>query len=118
MANQIINSIGTSIIHIDTTADFTLANMKNSAEATPVAASIIEIFWNIKPAGSIILDRGGANVYKLVGNAAGGAHFVGHVNYRPSGLVLRGTNTADIGVTVAGFGTLESVVTIIVKKTY
>ena len=118
MANQIINKIGTSIIHIDTTADFTLANLKNAAEATPVTASIIEIFWNIKPAGSIVLDRGGANVYKLVGNAAGGAHFVGHVNYRSSGLVLRGTNTADIGATVSGLGTLESVVTIIVKKTY
>lgn len=118
MANQIINRIGTSIVHIDTTADFSLANLKASDEATPVTASIIEIFWNIKPAGSIVLDRGGADVYKLVGNAAGGAHFVGHVNYRSSGLVLRGTNTSDIGATVAGFGTLESVVTLIVKKTY
>ena len=43
---------------------------------------------------------------------------MGHVNYRSSGLVLRGTNTSDIGATVAGFGTLESVVTLIVKKTY
>ena len=119
MANQIINKIGTSVIHIDTTADFSLANLKATTKATPVTASIIEIFWNIKPAGSIVLDRGGADVYKLVGNAAGGAHFVGHVNYRSSGLVLRGTNTADIGATVANFGAAGiSVVTLIVKKTY
>ena len=115
MANQIINRIGTSIVHIDTTADFSLANLKATDEATPVTASIIEIFWNIKPTGSIVLDRGGTDVYKLVGNGSG-AHFVGHVNYRPSGIVLRGTNTADIGATVANFG--DSVVTIVVKKTY
>tara|TARA_B100000424_G_scaffold233734_1_gene197222 strand:+ start:299 stop:658 length:360 start_codon:yes stop_codon:yes gene_type:complete len=119
MANQIINRIGTSIVHIDTTADFSLANLKATDEATPVTASIIEIFWNIAPTGTIMIDRGGTDVYKLVGNASGAAHFVGHVNYRSSGLVLRGTNTADIGATVANFGAAGiSVVTLIVKKTY
>ena len=45
-----------------------------------------------------------------------GSNLIGHVNYRPSGIVLRGTSTADIGVTVASF--TDSVVTIIVKKSY
>ena len=51
----------------------------------------------------------------VAGNASG-AHLVGHINYRPSGLVLRGTSTADIGVTVASF--TDSLVTLIVKKSY
>jgi len=115
MANQIINKIGTSVIHIDTTADFSLANLKATTEATPVTASIIEIFWNIQPTGTIMIDRGGTDVWKIAA-VASTSNLVGHVNYRPSGIVLRGTNTADIGVTVGSF--TDSVATLIVKKTY
>ena len=52
---------------------------------------------------------------RLRGNAST-SNLVGHINYRPSGIVLRGTSTADIGVTVASF--TDSLVTIIVKKSY
>ena len=117
MANQIINRIGTSVIHVDTTdGEITMAELKHADEATPVTAKIIEIFFNIEDTGSLVIDRGGTDVLKIVGNASGGAHKVGHINYRPSGLCLRGTNTSDIGVTVANF--TDSVATLIVKKTY
>ena len=37
MANQIINKIGTSIIHVDTTdGEITMAELKHADEATPV----------------------------------------------------------------------------------
>jgi len=115
MANQIINKIGTSVIHIDTTADFSLANLKATTEATPVTAKIIEIFYNLKAGASLAIDRGGTDVWKIAA-VASTSNLVGHVNYRPSGIVLRGTNTADIGVTVGSF--TDSVATLIVKKTY
>ena len=115
MANQIINKIGTSIVHIDTTADFSLANLKAADEATPVTAKIIEIFYNLKAGASLAIDRGGTDVWKIAA-VASTSNLVGHVNYRPSGIVLRGTNTADIGVTVGSF--TDSVATLIVKKTY
>ena len=42
--NQIINKIGTSVIHIDSTdGEITLAELKNAAEATVVNADIVEI---------------------------------------------------------------------------
>ena len=45
MANQIINKIGTSVIHVDSTdGEITLAELKNANEATVVNADIIEIF--------------------------------------------------------------------------
>ena len=116
MANQIINKIGTSVIHVDSTdGEITLAELKNTNEATVVNADIVEIFYNLKAGASIAIDRGGTDSIKIAGNASG-AHLVGHINYRPSGIVLRGTSTADIGVTVASF--TDSVVTIIVKKSY
>ena len=116
MANQIINKIGTSVIHVDTTdGEITLAELKNANEATVVNADIVEIFYNLKAGASIAIDRGGTDVWKIA--AAGStSNLVGHVNYRPSGLVLRGTSTADIGVTVASF--TDSLVTLIVKKSY
>ena len=45
MANQIINKIGTSVIHVDSTdGEIPLAELKNANEATVVNADIIEIF--------------------------------------------------------------------------
>jgi len=116
MANQIINKIGTSVIHVDTTdGEITLAELKNAAEATVVNADIVEIFYNLKAGASIAIDRGGTDVWKIAAGSST-SNLVGHVNYRSSGIVLRGTSTADIGVTVASF--TDSVVTIIVKKSY
>ena len=120
MANQIINKIGTSVIHVDSTdGEITLAELKNAAEATVVNADIVEIFYNLKAGASIAIDRGGTDVYKIIAGAPAsgtGSNLIGHVNYRPSGLVLRGTSTSDIGVTVSGF--TDSLVTLIVKKSY
>ena len=63
MANQIINKIGTSVIHVDTTdGEITLADLKNAAEATVVNADIVEIFYNLKAGASIAIDRGGTDV--------------------------------------------------------
>ena len=116
MANQIINKIGTSVIHVDTTdGEITMAELKHADEATPVTAKIIEIFYNLKAGASLAIDRGGTDVWKIAA-VASTSNLVAHVNYRPSGIVLRGTNTADIGVTVGSF--TDSVATLIVKKTY
>ena len=72
MANQIINKIGTSVIHVDTTdGEITLAELKNANEATVVNADIVEIFYNLKAGASIAIDRGGTDSIKIAGNASG-----------------------------------------------
>ena len=115
MANQIINKIGTSVIHVDTTdGEITMAELKHADEATPVTAKIIEIFYNLKAGASLAIDRGGTDALKIT-NPASTPTLVGNINYRQAGIVLRGDNTADIGVTLTGTGTR---VTIVVHKTH
>ena len=49
MATTITNRIGVSTIQGDTTNDaISFANLKHADEATPVAAKIVEIFWDLK----------------------------------------------------------------------
>ena len=117
MANQIDkNSYDRAILHLDTNdGEITLAELKSTNEATVVSAKIVEVFYEIVTSGSVLIDRGGTDVWKIAA-VASTSNLVGHVNYRPSGIVLRGTNTADIGVTVGSF--TDSVATLIVKKTY
>ena len=105
MANSITNSQGRSVLHIDTTdGAITLAELKATNEATPVSASIVEMFW--QTATSIKIDRGGTDVHLFTGT--------GHWNLGAAGTVLSGTNTDDIGITVSG----DSYAVIIVHKQY
>ena len=105
MANSITNSQGRSVLHIDTTdGSITLAELKATNEATPVSASIVEIFW--QTAGSIAIDRDGTAVHSFTGT--------GHWNLSQSGCELRGTQTADIGITITG----ASYAIIVVHKSY
>ena len=105
MATTITNRIGTSIIQGDTTNDaISFANLKHADEATPVAAKIVEIFW--QTATSITIDRGGTNIHAFTGT--------GHWNLGAAGTCLQGTNTNDIGITVAG----DSFFVVVVRKTY
>ena len=105
MANSITNSQGRSVLHIDTTdGSITLAELKATNEATPVSASIVEIFW--QTATSITIDRGGTAVHAFTGT--------GHWNLGAAGVELGGTQTADIGITVSG----ASYAIIVVHKSY
>ena len=105
MANSIINSNQRSVLHIDTTdGAITLAELKGTNEDTPTKAHIVEIFW--QTAGSVAIDRGGTAVHAFTGT--------GHWNLGAAGAVLGGTNTADLGITVAG----DSYAVIIVHKQY
>ena len=105
MANSITNSQGRSVLHIDTTdGAITLAELKATNEATPVSASIVEMFW--QTATSIKIDRGGTDVHLFTGT--------GHWNLGAAGTVLSGDNTEDIGITVSG----DSYAVIIVHKQY
>ena len=105
MANSITNSQGRSVLHIDTTdGSITLAELKATNEATPVSASIVEIFW--QTAGSVAIDRDGTAVHSFTGT--------GHWNLGAAGAELAGDQTADLGITVAG----DSYAVIVVHKSY
>ena len=105
MATTITNRIGVSIIQGDATNDaISMANLKHADEATPVAAKIVEIFW--QTATSITIDRDGTNIHAFTGT--------GHWNLGAAGTCLQGTNTDDIGITVSG----DSFFVVIVRKTY
>ena len=105
MATTITNRIGVSTIQGDTTNDaISFANLKHADEATPVAAKIVEIFW--QTATSITIDRGGDNIHAFTGT--------GHWNLGAAGTCLQGTNTNDIGITVSG----DSFFVVVVRKTY
>ena len=105
MANSITNSQGRSVLHIDTTdGEITLAELKATNEATPVSASIVEIFW--QTATSITIDRGGTAVHAFTGT--------GHWNLGAAGAVLGGSSAADIGITVSG----DCYAVIVVHKSY
>ena len=105
MATTITNRIGVSTIQGDTTNDaISFANLKHADEATPVAAKIVEFFW--QTATSITIDRGGANIHAFTGT--------GHWNLGAAGTCLQGTNTNDIGITVSG----DSFFVVVVRKTY
>ena len=105
MANSINNSHGRSVLHIDTDdGAITLAELTASGESTVVAADIVEIFW--QTATSIAIDRGGTAVHTFTGT--------GHWNLSQSGCELRGTQTADIGITITG----ASYAIIVVHKSY
>ena len=105
MANSIRNSHGRSVLHIDTTdGEITLAELKASGEATPTKAYIVDIFW--QTATSITIDRGGTAVHAFTGT--------GHWNLGAAGAELAGSQTADIGITVAG----DSYAVIVVHKSY
>ena len=105
MANSIINSNQRSVLHIDTTdGAITLAELKGTNEDTPTKAHIVEIFW--QTAGSVAIDRGGTAAHTFTGT--------GHWNLGASGCELRGTQTADIVITVAG----DSYAVIVVHKSY
>ena len=62
------------------------------------------MFW--QTAGSIALDRGGTAVHAFTGT--------GHWNLGAAGAELSGSQTADIGITVAG----DSYAVIVVHKSY
>ena len=105
MATTITNRIGVSTIQGDTTNDaISFANLKHADEATPVAAKIVEIFW--QTATSITIDRGVTNIHAFTGT--------GHWNLGAAGTCLQGTNTNDIGITVSG----DSFFVVVVRKTY
>jgi len=105
MANSIINSNQRSVLHIDSTdGAITLAELKGSNEDTPTKAHIVEIFW--QTATSITIDRGGTDVHAFTGT--------GHWNLGASGCELGGTQTADIGITIAG----DSYAIIHIHKSY
>ena len=105
MANSIRNSNQRSVLHIDTTdGAITLAELEGANEATPTKAHIVEIFW--QTATSITIDRGGTAVHAFTGT--------GHWNLGAAGVELGGTQTADIGITVAG----DSYAVIVVHKSY
>ena len=105
MANSIRNSNQRSVLHIDTTdGAITLAELKATGEATPTKAHIVDIYW--QTAGSLTIDRGGTDVHAFTGT--------GHWNLGAAGAELSGTQTADIGITVAG----DSYAVIVVHKSY
>ena len=105
MANSIRNSHQRSVLHIDTTEGaITLAELKATGEATPTKAHIVDIFW--QTATSITIDRGGSDVHAFTGT--------GHWNLGAAGAELGGSQTADIGITVAG----DSYAVIVVHKSY
>ena len=105
MANSIINSNQRSVLHIDTTdGAITLAELKGANEDTPTKAHIVDIYW--QTAGSVAIDRGGTAVHAFTGT--------GHWNLGAAGAELSGTQTADIGITVAG----DSYAVIVVHKSY
>ncbi len=105
MANSIRNSHQRSVLHIDSTdGAITLAELKATGEATPTKAHIVEIYW--QTAGSLTIDRGGTDVHAFTGT--------GHWNLGAAGAELSGTQTADIGITVAG----DSYAVIVVHKSY
>ena len=105
MANSIRNSHQRSVLHIDTTdGAITLAELKATGEATPTKAHIVDIFW--QTATSITIDRGGSDVHAFTGT--------GHWNLGAAGAELGGSQTADIGITVAG----DSYAVIVVHKSY
>ena len=105
MANSIRNSHQRSVLHIDTTdGAITLAELKATNEATPTKAHIVDIFW--QTASSITIDRGGTDVHAFTGT--------GHWNLGAAGAELGGSQTADIGITVAG----DSYAVIVVHKSY
>ena len=105
MANSIRNSNQRSVLHIDTTdGSITLAELKATNEATVARANIVDIFW--QTAGSVAIDRGGTAVHAFTGT--------GHWNLGAAGVELGGTQTADIGITVAG----DSYAVIVVHKSY
>ena len=105
MANSIRNSNQRSVLHIDTTdGAITLAELKGANEATPTKAHIVDIYW--QTATSITIDRGGTAVHAFTGT--------GHWNLTQSGCELGGSQTADIGITVAG----DSYAIIVVHKSY
>ena len=105
MATTITNRIGTRIIQGETTNDaISFANLKHALEDTPVAAKIVEIFW--QTATSITIDRGGTAIHAFTGT--------GHWNLGAAGTCLQGTNTDDIGITVSG----DSFFVVVVRKTY
>ena len=105
MANSIRNSNQRSVLHIDTTdGAITLAELKGANEDTPTKAHIVDIYW--QTAGSVAIDRGGTAVHTFTGT--------GHWNLSQSGCELRGTQTADIGITITG----ASYAIIVVHKSY
>ena len=105
MANSIRNSHQRSVLHIDTTdGAITLAELKATGEATPTKAHIVDIFW--QTATSITIDRGGSDVHAFTGT--------GHWNLGAAGAELGGSQTADIGITVA----CDSYAVIVVHKSY
>ena len=89
---------------ITTNDAISLANLKHADEDTPVAAKIVEIFW--QTATSITIDRDGTNIHAFTGT--------GHWNLGAAGTCLQGTNTDDIGITVSG----DSFFVVVVRKTY
>ena len=116
MANTIEkNSYDRAILHLDTTdAEITLAELRSSTdEAALTGARIVEIFYQITAGGHVDIDRGGTQAMKLT--AGSGAPLVGNINYRQAGVALRGSDSADIGVTVSGTDTLA---TLVVHKTH
>ena len=118
MANQIDkNSWDRAILHLDTNdGEITLAELKHADEATVTGARIVEIFYYIGASGTLEIDRGGTEAIKLVGNATSGSNLIGHINYKNSGIALRGSDAADIGVTFTDFG--NGLVTLVVHKTH
>tara|TARA_B100000287_G_scaffold366151_1_gene361289 strand:+ start:928 stop:1275 length:348 start_codon:yes stop_codon:yes gene_type:complete len=110
MANQIDkNSWDRAILHLDTNdGEITLAELKHADEATVTGARIVEIFYYVGASGSILIDRGGTQAIKLT--AGSGGPLIGNINYRQAGVALRGSDSADIGVTVAGTDTLATLV--------
>ena len=105
MATTITNRIGVSTIQGDTTNDaISFANLKHADEDTPVAAKIVEIFW--QTAGTVTIDRGGTAIHAFTGT--------GHWNLGAAGTCLQGTNTDDIGITASG----DSFFVVVVRKTY
>ena len=118
MANQIDkNSWDRAILHLDTNdGEITLAELKHADEATVTGARIVEIFYNIPATGTVVIDRGGTDAIKLIGNASGASNLIGHINYRNSGVALRGSDAADIGVTFTNF--TNGLITLVVHKTH
>ena len=119
MANQIDkNSWDRAILHLDTNdGEITLAELRSgSDEAALTGARIVEIFYYIGASGTLEIDRGGTEAIKLVGNATSGSNLIGHINYKNSGIALRGSDAADIGVTFTDFG--NGLVTLVVHKTH
>ena len=115
MANQIDkNSWDRAILHLDTNdGEITLAELKHADEATVTGARIVEIFYYVGASGTLEIDRGGTQAIKLT--AQSGGPLIGNINYRQAGVALRGSDSADIGVTVSGTDTLA---TLVVHKTH